>query len=68
MSNFTYGYNVYKSRLLLLRRSAPAGGKGLKRENIANFESLYALFDGLESKYQLVYLSVRPSSYSLQRK
>ena len=29
MSNFTFGHNVFKSRLLLLRRNASAGGNGL---------------------------------------
>ena len=29
MSNFTFGHNVFNSRLLLLRQNASAGGKGL---------------------------------------
>ena len=29
MSNFTFGHNVFKSCLLLLRQKASAGGKGL---------------------------------------
>ena len=31
MSNFAFGHNVFKSRLLLLRQNASAGGKGLKQ-------------------------------------
>ena len=31
MSNFTFGHNVFKSRLLLLRQNASAGGKGFKK-------------------------------------
>ena len=30
MSNFTFGLNVFKSRLLLLRQNASAGEKGLQ--------------------------------------
>ena len=29
MSNFTFGHNVFKSRLLFLRQNTSAGGKGL---------------------------------------
>ena len=29
MRNFIFGHNVFKSRLLLLRQNASAGGKGL---------------------------------------
>ena len=31
MSNFTFGHIVFKSRLLLLRQIASAGGKGLDK-------------------------------------
>ena len=34
MSNFTFGYNVFKSRLLLLRHNATAGGKELMEKNM----------------------------------
>ena len=30
MSNFTFGHNVFKSCLLILRQNASAGGKGGK--------------------------------------
>ena len=29
MSNFAFGHNVFKNRLLLLRQNASTGGKGL---------------------------------------
>ena len=32
MSNFTLGYNVYKSRLLQMHQNASAGGKGLNND------------------------------------
>ena len=31
MSNSSFGHNVFKSRLLLLRQNASAGGKGLNK-------------------------------------
>ena len=34
MSNFTFGRNVFKSRLLLLRQNASAVGKGLTSDGI----------------------------------
>ena len=32
MSNFNFGHNVFKSRLLLLRQYAAAGRKGLTNQ------------------------------------
>ena len=34
ISNFTFGHNVFKSRLLLMRQNASAGGKGVAAEKL----------------------------------
>ena len=39
ISNFTFGHNVFKSRLLLLRQNASAGGRGLNNQNIQYYHS-----------------------------
>ena len=51
MSNFTFDHNVFKSRLLLLRQNASAGGKGLKDIDIKPIIILF-LFDLVYYSFQ----------------
>ena len=61
MSNFTFGHNVFKSRLLLLRRNASARGKGL------NSAAADLLHEGKTQMIIITYvpvvLSVSPNMY-----
>ena len=64
MSNFTFGQNVFKSRLLILRQNASAGGKGLIHHSppiqgircgrvvsVGDFETGYPGFDTQSRHY-----------------
>ena len=56
-SNFTFGHNVFKSRLLLLRQNASAGGKGLKK-NIVPMSNLSFYHNVFNSIQLFIYLFI----------
>ena len=79
MSNFTFGLNVFKSRLLLFRQNASAGGKGLIRNEIRYYKVILfikmipgnglkiLLFELQEFQVAMLYLSVLSSLWMLMR-
>ena len=55
MSNFTFGHNVFESRLLLFRQNASARGKGLM--NDISFNNVLIFVYDVNSVVQLLALS-----------